>query len=272
MAARPYWHGQIRLSLVSLPVNVYAALNRARQVPLHEMSRATGRRVHHQKIAEGEPVAREDLIRGYEYEKGEYVLLEPEEIAALKIPSRETLDIVQFVDKDEIDEAYFDAPYYVVPEGRAAEEAFAVIREALRDTGKLGIGQVAISGRERLCALKPYGKGMLLELLHYKDEVRSATAYFEDIADTPVDKDQLELAEELIRRKSAPFDPGKFHDHYHEALRELIDAKLGHRTPRAVTEEKPHGTVINLTDALRKSLGSAGKPSRPKPKPRSRRG
>jgi DNA end-binding protein Ku len=259
MALRPYWHGQIRMSLVSLPVNIYSALNRARQLPLHEIYRPTGQRVRHQNVVEDQPIEREDIVKGYEVSKGEYVLLEPEEISNLKIPSKRTLDIVQFVNADDIETFYSEAPYYVVPDGESAEEAFIVIRDALRETGKVGIGQLAIAGRERLCSIRPYDKGLLLETLRYKEEIRDSIPYFGDIDNIKVDKEQLSLAKELIKRKTAKFDPGKFHDHYRQALQELIDAKMEHRAPQPVMEERPSGKVVNLMDALRKSLKESEK-------------
>src|SRR5689334_20823500 len=160
MALRPYWSGQIRLSLVSVPVNIYAALNRSRHIPLHEIYRPTGQRVHHQNVVDDNPIDREDIVKGYEVEKGEYVLIEPEEIKALKIPSKEILEIVQFVPMDAIDAVYYETPYFVTPDGKSAEDAFVIIREALRETGKVGLGQLAIGGRERLCAIKPCGSGI----------------------------------------------------------------------------------------------------------------
>jgi DNA end-binding protein Ku len=254
MALRPYWSGQLRLSLVSLPVDVYAALNRSRQIPLHEIYRPTSQRVRHQNVVDGMPVDREDIVKGYEVEKGEYVILEPEEIKKLKLPSKETLDIVQFVPASSIDMIYFETPYFVTPDGKAAEDAFVIIREALRESKKVGIGQLVIGGRERLCALRPCGSGLVLETMRYEDELRKSDPYFADIGKHKIDKEQLALAKELIKRKTAAFKPEKFHDHYREALRELIDAKLQHRKPREVVEEKPAGNVINLMDALRKSL------------------
>ena len=253
MALRPYWSGQIRLSLVSLLVNIYPALNQSRRVPLHEIYRPTGQRVRQQNVVEGEVVERDDIVKGYEVEKGEYVLLEPDEIKALKIPSKETLEITEFVGQDTIDAVYFETPYFVAPNGKDAEDAFIVIREALRASGKIGLGQLAIGGRERLCAIKPCGSGMLLETLRYENEIRESDPYFGDIAGK-ADKEQLDLAKELIKRKTATFKPEKFHDHYREALKELIDSKLEHRAPREVIEEKQPGNVINLMDALRKSL------------------
>lgn len=254
MALRPYWSGQIRMSLVSLPVAIYPALNRSRQIALHEIYRPTGQRVHHQNVVDNDPIDREDIVKGYEVEKGEYVILEPEEIKALKIPSKQVLDIVEFVDADTIDLIYFETPYFVTPDGKGGEEAFGVIREALRETGKVGIGQLAIGGRERLCAIRPCGSGIMLETLRYEEEIRASDPYFSDIEARKVDKEGLSLARELIKRKTTRFKPEKFHDHYREALQELINSKLEHRQPREVIEEKPAGRVINLMDALRKSL------------------
>jgi DNA end-binding protein Ku len=257
MALRPYWSGNIRLSLVSLPVRIYAALNRSKQIALHEIYKPTGERVHNQLMAGETEVDRDDIVKGYEIEKGEYVLLDPDEIKELKIPSSKTLDIVEFVNADAIDELYFESPYFVVPEDRQ-EDTFAVIRDALRETGKVGIGQLAIGGRERLCALKPCGSGILLETLRYEDEVRESDPYFEDVAKARVADEELDLAKELIKRKTTRFDASKFHDHYREALKELIDAKAEHRAPRAVEAERPAAKVVNLMDALRESLKAQG--------------
>lgn len=254
MALRPYWSGHIRLSLVSLPVNIYPALSRSRTIPLHEIYRKTGQRVRHQNVVDGEEIDREDIVKGYEVTKGEYVILEPDEIKDLKIPSTKILEITQFVDKGAIDAIYYETPYFVTPEGKGSEDAFTVIREALRQSGKVGLGQLAIAGRERLCAIKPCGSGIMLETLRYEDEIRESDPYFSDIDDGAVDKDQLSLAKELIKRKTATFKPEKFHDHYREALQELIDSKLEHRKPREIADERPSAKVINLMDALRKSL------------------
>ena len=278
MALRPYWSGQLRLSLVSLPVDVYPALNRSKQIALHEIYRKTHQRVRHQNVVDDKPIDREDIVKGYEVEKGEYVLLEPEEIKKLKLPSKETLDIVQFVPADSIDAIYFETPYFVTPDGKAAQDAFTIIRDALRQTKKIGLGQLVIAGRERLCALRPCGSGIVLETLRYEDELRESDPYFDDIQKGSADKEQLDLAKELIKRKTANFKPEKFHDHYREALRELIDAKLEKRKPRDVVEERPAGNVINLMDALRKSLRDKGeatpknaaKPKKPRAKAKAK--
>jgi DNA end-binding protein Ku len=275
MALHPYWSGLIRLSLVSLPVNIYSALSRSRQIPLHEIYRPTGQRVHHQNVVDGEPVERDDIVKGYEAEKGEYVILEPEEIKELKIPSQRTLEITQFVDGSAIDAVYYESPYFVTPDSKSGEKAFVVIREALRATGKVGLGQLAISGRERLCAIKPCGSGMLLETLRYEDEIRKNDPFFGEIEKGGVDQEELSLAKELIKQKTMSFKPGQFHDHYREALQELINSKLEHRKPREVVEEPPPAKIINLMEALRKSLkqdtGKASGKSRHKSRATARR-
>ncbi len=267
MALRPYWKGNIRLSLVSLPVSIYAALNRSKQIPLHEIYRKTGERVHNQLMAGDAAIDRDDIVKGYEVEKGEYVLIEPEDIQDLKIPSSRTLDIVEFVNADAIDELYFETPYFVVPDARQ-EDTFAVIRDALRETGKIGIGQLAIGGRERLCSLKPCGSGIILETLRYEDEVRKSDPYFGDAAKAKVPDEELDLAKELIKRKSAKFDAAKFHDHYREALKELIDARVEHRAPKPVETEKPTAKVVNLMDALRESLKAQRGTAEERPRPK----
>ena len=253
MALRPYWSGNIRLSLVSLPVNIYAALNRSKQIAFHEIYRPTGERVHHTLMVGDKEIDRDDVIKGYEVEKGEYVLIEPDEIKELKIPSSKTLEIAEFVDADAIDAVYFESPYFVAPDGKD-DKTFAVIRDALRQSGKIGIGQLAIGGRERLCSLKPYGCGLLLETLRYEDEIKETDPYFDKLGKAKANEEEVDLALELIKRKSAKFDPGKFQDHYRAALKELIDAKVEHREPREVVAEKPMGKVVNLMDALRQSL------------------
>jgi DNA end-binding protein Ku len=263
MALRPYWTGNLRMSLVTLSVSIYSAINRARSFPLHEIDRDSGERVRHMNVTDdGEEVDREDIIKGYEVEKGQYVLIEPDEIKELKIPSSKTLDIKQFVDIDEVDDVYFDSPYFVAPSKSGDEQTFSLIRDALRSTKKMAIGQLSIAGRERLCAIKAHGSGMVLMTLRYEDEVRDEDPYFEDIRTAKHDSEELDLARELITRKTAKFDPGQFHDHYREALKELIEAKIENREPVALEEDIPTPKVVNLMDALRKSLAEEEPPSR----------
>ena len=254
MALRPYWSGTIRLSLVSLPVNMYLAVNRQKTIAFHEIYKPTGERVHHALMAGDKRVERDDLVKGYEVEKGEYVLIEPDEIKELKIPSSKVLDIAEFVGVDEIDDVYIETPYFIAPDGKGNDATFAVIRDALRAAKKVAVGQLAIGGRERLCRIRPFGSGMVLETLRYEEELREEDPYFDEIRDRKPDSEEVELAQELIKRKTKSFDAGKFHDHYREALQELIDARVEHREPREVMEEKPTAKVINLMDALRQSL------------------
>src|SRR6188768_2430642 len=196
MPARAYWQGQIRLALVSIPVEVYTATKSGAAIAFHQIHEPSGKRINYEKI-----------VQGYEVSKGNYVLLDDDEIEAAKVESRRTLDLVQFVDAGEIDVFYFEKPYYVVPADDLAEEAFVVLREALRASGKVGIGQISVRGRETLVSLKPCGKGLVLETMRYEDEVRRAQEYFREIPATKPDKALLDLATTLIEQRTAPFDP-----------------------------------------------------------------
>ena len=273
MAARAYWQGQIRLALVSIPVEVYSATKSGAQISFNQIHEPSGKRIHYEKVVEGiGPVDRDEIVKGYEISKGNYVLLDQEEIDAVKIESRKTLELVQFVDAGEIDVFYFEKPYYVVPADDLAEEAFVVLREALKETRKVAIGQLSMRGREYLVSLKPCGKGIVLETLRYEDEVRRAQGYFKDIPATKPDKDMLDLAKTLIEQKTAPFDPGAFEDRYIEALEKLIAKKAKSKGNKKILEdvEEPSGrsgsNVIDLMAALKKSVKDkpAAKKSPPK--------
>jgi len=260
MAARAYWQGQIRLALVSIPVEVYAATKSGASISFRQIHEPSGKPIKYEKVVQGiGPVDRDDIVKGYEISKGNYVLLEDEEIEAVRIESRKTLELVQFVDAHEIDVFYFEKPYYVVPQDELAEEAFVVLREALRQKRKVALGQLSVRGRETLVSLKPCGKGIVLETLRYEDEVRRAQTYFKGIPDAKPDKDMLELAGTLIDKKSAPFDAGEFRDRYVDAIRKLIDKKAkakGKKVLEDVEEPAPSGTsnVIDLMAALKKSV------------------
>ena len=268
---RPYWKGQIRLSLVSLAVEIYPAVTSYKSIPLHEIYKPSGQRIKHQNVVDDEAVGKDDIVKGFEYEKGEYVLLEPGEIEKTKLPSSKELEIIQFVDAGSIDALYFEKPYFVVPQNNASENAFVTIRDALKETNKFGLGQLVIAGHERLCALKPCGRGMMLEVIRYKEEVKKADAYFESIDDMKIDKEQMDLAKTLIKKKSSKFDPSKFHDHYNEALQELINSKMEHRKPK-YPEKKQGAKIVNIMDALRKSLGASDeKPSKINAKPTAKK-
>jgi DNA end-binding protein Ku len=264
MAARAYWQGQIRLALVSIPVELYSATKSGAQIQFHQIHEPSGKRIKYEKVAPGVgPVDPEDIRKGFEYEKGHYVLLEDSEIEAVKLESKKTLELTQFVDAHEIDVLYFEKPYYVVPADDLAEEAFIVLREALRRTKKVAIGQLALRGREYIVSLKPCGRGIILETLRYADEVNKAQSYFRDIPDIQPDEELLDLAETLIEKKSAPFKPDQFHDRYVDALKELIEkkrkAKGGTIAPEPEDETpKRGGNVVDLMAALKKSLERPG--------------
>lgn len=262
MAARAYWQGQIRLALVSIPVEVYAATKSGAAISFRQIHEPSGKPINYEKVVQGiGPVDRDEIVKGYEISKGNYVLLEDDEIEAAKVESRKTLDLVQFVDAGEIDVFYFEKPYYVVPADDLAEEAFIVLREALKAANKVGIGQISVRGREMLVSLKPCGKGLVMETLRYEDEVRKAQGYFRDIPDSKPDKELLELATTLIEKKTAPFDAGEFHDRYVDALKGLIAKKQkakGEKILEDVEEPEPASrgsNVIDLMAALKKSVG-----------------
>jgi DNA end-binding protein Ku len=261
MAARAYWQGQIRLALVSIPVEVYSATKSGATIQFHQIHEPPGKRINYEKVVQGVgPVDRDEIVKGYEISKGNYVLLEDEEIEAVKIESKKTLELVQFVDAGEIDVFYFEKPYYVVPADDLAEEAFIVLREALRETKKVALGQLSLRGREYLVSLKPCGKGIVLETMRYEDEVRKAQSYFKDIPDSKPAKEMLDLAQALIDQKTAPFDAGEFHDRYVEALEGLIEKKRKAKGKTILEDvEEPEtargSNVIDLMAALKKSVG-----------------
>lgn len=265
--ARPYWSGHIQISLVSFAVSLFSATETASEIAFHQIDRKTGARIRHRNVAPDEgTVDRGDIVKGYEYRKGEYVTVEPEEIAHLRIPSKKTLEIVQFVDIGEIDPAYFEKPYFVVPEKGSQAQAFAVIQKALRESGKAGLGEAAFAGREHLIALMPpldpNSRGLMAYTMRYAKELRDASTYFSDIQHEEIDKDQLSLAKELIQRSTSKFVPSKFVDDYEVALRGLIDAKIEHQPVPHEDAAPKRARVINLMDALRKSVGQAGAPDR----------
>jgi DNA end-binding protein Ku len=273
MAARAYWQGQIRLALVSIPVELYSATKSGAQVAFHQIHEPSGKRIKYEKVAPGVgPVDPEDIKKGFEYEKGHYVLLDESEIDAVKVESKKTLELTQFVDAHEIDVLYFEKPYYVVPADDLAEEAFIVLREALKRTKKVGLGQLTLRGREYIISLKPCGRGIILETLRYSDEVNKAQSYFRDISDAKPDEELLDLAETLISKKAAPFKPDQFHDRYVDALKELVQKKLkakGGKVAPEPEEEAPKrgGNVVDLMAALKKSLEKPGETAKPARKP-----
>ena len=271
MPARPIWRGQIRLALVSIPVELYPATRSGAQIQFHQVHEPTGKRIKYEKVVPGVgPVDKDEIVKGYEVSKGHYVLLDPEEIESVKLESRKTLDLVQFVDEADIDATYFDKPYYVVPADDLAEEAYVVLRDALKAAKKVGVGQLAMRGQEYVVALKPCGRGILLETLRYADEVHKSSGFFRDIGDHKPDPDLLDMASMLIERKAGEFDPKEFHNRYVDALHRLIEEKQKKKGQRIIEDPDadaapPKGSnVIDLMAALKKSLGDekAAKPKK----------
>ncbi|MDP9422598.1 MAG: Ku protein [Pseudomonadota bacterium] len=261
MAARPSWRGQIRLALVSIPVEIYPATKTGKSIAFHQVHEPSGQRVRYEKVVPGiGPVDRDEILKGYEVSKGEYVLLDPEEIEKVKLESRKTLELTQFVKLTDIDPIYYDKPYYVTPADDLAEEAFVVVRDALKKSGKVGIGQLAMRGQEYVVSLKPCGRGMVLETLRYADEVNKASSYFRDIGDAKPDPDLLEMAETLIEKKTSEFDAKEFENRYIDALKKLIAEKQKKKGKRIIQDDEPDrvpkgSNVIDLMAALKKSLG-----------------
>ena len=278
--ARPYWTGNLQISLVSFGVSLYVATESKSQISFHQISRKTGERVRHQKVLESAvesneataAVEKDEIVKGYEYKKGQYVIIEPSELENLRVPSKHTIAVSQFVDKSELYPEFVEKPYFVLPENDTQTEAFTVVRQALVNTGKVAIGKVAFSGRENIIAVVPApndDRGMMAYTLRFTNELRNQNDYFRDIKPAAIDARSLELAESLIKRMSEKLDMSKFEDSYEVAVKALIDAKINH-LPVALEEapQKQTAKVINLMDALRESLG-AGDTRAPKKPPKS---
>ena len=257
MATRAYWSGRIRLALVTIPVEIVPATKSSSRISFNQIHKPSGKRIRYEKVAPGVgPVEAEDIVKGYEVEKGKYVLLTDEEIGDVKLEAKKSIDLVQFVNHDDIDPIYFERPFFVLPHGdnEDTEEAYTVLRDALRKTKKIGLGQIVVRGTSSIVAIKPCGKGLLMETLRYADELKKVDSAFNGIVEKHPDKDLLELGEELIKKKSAKFHPEKFKDSYNIALRELIAAKREKRPPREIENAEPASNVINLMDALKRSV------------------
>ena len=278
---RPYWKGYLKLSLVSCPIALYTATSPGERVAFRQINKKTGNRLRQQLIDEetGEPIDPDDKGRGYEVDKGVYLRVEDEELDAIAIESSHTIDIDCFVPKAEIDERYIDSPYYLVPENKVALEAFAVIRDAMRDKGMVALGRVVLSKRERVIMLQPRGKGLLGATLRYPYEIRDETLYFGDIGEIQIPKDMLALAEHILDSKAAKFDPSKFHDRYEEAIVTMLNEK---KAGMPIAKQRPMPRIVAGTDlmaALRQSIDkakeeapkTAAKQAPPAPPPQPRR-
>jgi DNA end-binding protein Ku len=260
--ARTYWKGFLRLSLVSIAVEVYNAVESKSEISFRQIHKPSGRRVNYQKIVQGiGEIDSADIVKGYEVEPDTYVTLEPEEIDAVKLESRKTIDLVQFVDAKDIDYRFFERPYFLVPADDLAGEGYVVIRDALRKTGKVGLAQITIGGREWLVAIAPLQDGLVMEMLRYAEELREPQDFFDEIPDVNPEKEMVDLAVQLIGKKSSAFKPEAFEDHYATALRELVQEKLKGRKIIAPSEEaRPKGSnVVDLMEALRRSVGGGEK-------------
>lgn len=274
MAPRAYWKGYLKLSLVSCPIALYPAASSSERVSFNRINKKTGHRLKQQLVdAEtGEPVEKEDIGRGYEIGKGQYLQVEDDEIEKIQIESTHTVDIVSFVPRAEIDERYLDSPYYVAPTDQVGQEAFAVIRDTIRERGMVALGRIVLTRREHVVMLEAFDKGLLAVTLRYPYEVRESSAYFEDVPELKLPKEMKELASHIVDSKASRFDPSTFEDHYETALIELLRAKQAGRIAEPKKAEPTPQRVINLMDALRASVGAETKkkPAAPSAKERAR--
>lgn len=261
--ARAYWKGFLRLSLVTIGVEIYNAIESKADITFRQIHKPSGRRVNYEKVVQGlGKIDNADIVKGYEVDTDTYVTLEPEEIDAVKLESKKTIDLVQFVDAKDIDYRYFERPYFIVPTDSLSGEGYVVIREALRKTGKVGLAQITIAGREWLVAIAPLEDGLVMEMLRYAEELREPADFFDEVPTAKPDKEMVDLAVQLIGKKSAAFKPEKFEDHYASALKALIQDKLKGRKIIAHEEERPKGgNIVDLMEALKKSVGANPSPA-----------
>ncbi|MBI5318925.1 Ku protein [Bradyrhizobium sp.] len=260
MAPRANWKGFLRLSLVTCPVALYPATSDTEKVSFNQINRKTGHRIKYAKVDAdtGEEVSNEDIIKGYKVDTDTYVEVTKDELDDIALESTRTIEIDEFVPRSDIDSRYVIRPYYLVPDGKVGHDAFAVIRETIRNMDKVAIGRVVLTNREHIIALEPLDNGLMGTLLRYPYEVRDENEYFDDIQDVKITKDMLDLARHIVEQKSASFEPEKFEDRYESALVDLIDRKRNGRLTGAKPAPKSSGNVINLMDALKKSLAGAG--------------
>jgi DNA end-binding protein Ku len=259
-ARRAYWKGYLKLSLVTCPIALYPASSQAEKTHFHQINRKTGNRLRQQMVDEetGKDVDKDDKSRGYEISKGKYVAIEPDEIKAIQIESTHTLDIEKFVPIDEIDRRYFDRPYYIVPDGKAGKEAFAVIRDAMKDKGRVALARIVLTNREHIMAIEPFGKIMLGTILRYDYEVRDEKELSRGVASPKISKEMLSLASHILDTKAGHFDPSQFKDEFETELRKLVKRKAaGKPIEREEPAERP-SNVVDLMDALRQSVSGRG--------------
>ena len=256
MAPRAYWKGSLKLSLVSCPVVLYPASTSVDKTRFHMINKETGNRLKQQMVdAEtGDVVESDQKGRGYELKKGEYIEIEKDELEAVQIESNHTIDIDSFVPRDEIDRRYLNHPYYIAPDGKAGIDAFAVIRDAMKDQDRVALSRIVLTNREHVIAIEPLGKGLLGTMLRYPYELRDEDAYFDDIKSPKISKDMVELASHILDTKASHFDPKKFKDEYEDALKALVRRKASGKPVKASEREDKPDNVISLMDALKQSL------------------
>jgi DNA end-binding protein Ku len=270
-----YWRGFLRLQLVSINVDIYSAAESGAEIQFNQIHKPSGKRIKYEKVVPGiGPIESSDIVKGYQVEPDVYVTMEPEEIEAIRLESKRTIDMVQFVDAEQIDPRYYERPYYIVPKDEVAAEGYLVIREALAKAGKLGLGQLTMQGREHLGVIAPIEKkGLLLNIIRYENELRKADKYFADLESVKFGPELVKLASELVERNSGPFNPKRFKDTYAEELRKLVEKKAkGQKIDIPKTDKPEPSNVVNLMDALKKSLkGSEDKQAKPARKRKSAR-
>lgn len=273
MAPRACWKGYLRLSLVTFPVQLYPAIDTSRDIHLHQIHKPTGERVRYEKVVPGKgPVENDSIVMGYEVDEGQHVLLEDEELKVVAPSASGTIELEQFIDARELDDLYVDTPYFLLPADKIGSDAYAVLRAALEETGRIGIGEVVLHRRERVVAVRPCGRGLVLQTLRYAEDLRAADQYFGTLDTAPPDPRMVELTKALIEQKSAPFEPGRFKDDYEAALRALVQSKLAGRKPRRKVPPRPPAEIIDLVQALRRSLDDLQKSADEAPSPRPGRG
>ena len=267
MAPRANWKGFLRLSLVTCPVALYPATSEGEKISFNQLNRKTGHRIKYLKVDadSGEEVASQDIVKGYALDKDTFIEVTKEELEEVALESTRTIDIDEFVDKSEIDPRYLIRPYYLRPDGKVGHDAFAVIRETIRDMNKVAIGRIVLTSREHIIALEPMDKGLVGTLLRYPYEVRAADEYFDEIQDVKITRDMLDLAKHIVNQRSGRFEPEKFEDHYEAALVELINQKRAGQPIRP--KERPRGAnVVDLMEALRRSVGGGAAAGAEEPK------
>lgn len=259
MPPRATWKGHLKVSLVQFGVRLYNATSSANRIALNQLHRTTNARLKQRLVdpTTGDEAEREEIVKGYEYEKGRYVIIDQADLDQIKLPSTKTIEITTFVDEDTVETIYLNSPYFLAPDGPVAEEAFSVMRDAMRASGKAGIGKLVMAGREHVVAITPHERGMMLNTLRYASEVRTAGPYFEEIHDVEGDESQVAMAEQLIESLSGEFDPESYSDQYQDALLKVVKAKIDGSEP-VIAQEAEAAKTLNFMEALRASVGESG--------------